>query len=163
MRVSPTRIAGILISITGVVFLLIFLRTTVNPDVTIGNLGLLALLLGVLVVAFDLFTKKIQLQGVNTIVAVTGWSLFSAGLLVGLAGFLLANQVACSCPEYPLANYPCICGVPLYNLMFSGGILTAVAGAAVVIVTRLHPLSVTRQLTARTNTRRLHRAEFSMR
>ena len=151
---SITRIAGILISIIGVVFLLIFLRTTVNSDVTIGNLGLLAVLLGVLVVASDLFAKKVQLQGLTMILAVAGWSLFSAGLLVGLAGFLLANQAPCSCPAYG----PCPCGVPLYNLMFSGGILAAVAGAVIMVVIRLHPLSVTRQLTARTNTRRLHRA-----
>jgi hypothetical protein len=124
------------------------MSTTINPDVTSGDLGLLAVLLGVLVVAFDLFAKKVQLQGVTMILAVAGWSLLSAGLLVGLVGFLLMNQVACSCPE----SGPCVCGVPLYDLMFSGGILTAVAGAVIMIFTRLHPLSVTRQLTARTNT-----------
>ncbi len=119
---------GILISVIGIVFLITFLSKPVNPDVTIGNLGLLTVLLGVLVVASDLFAKRVQLRGTTTMLAVAGWSLFSAGLLVGFAGFLLANQVMCSCPAYG----PCTCGVPLYNLMLSAGTLTAVAGAAVI-------------------------------
>ncbi len=145
MRVSPTRIAGILISIIGVIFLLIVLVEVITHNYiitqplitqlpTIGNLGLLALLLGVLVVASDLFAKRVQLQGVTRMLAVAGWSLFSAGLLVGLAGFLLMNQAPCLCPAYG----PCPCGVPLYNLMFSGGILTAVVGVVIMVVIRLH-------------------------
>ena len=137
--------AGILISMIGVVFLLIFLVEVITHNYiitqplitqlpTIGNLGLLAILLGVLVVASDLFVKKVHLQGVTTILAVAGWSLFSVGLLVGFAGFLLMNQAPCLCPAYG----PCPCGVPLYNLMFSGGILTAVVGVVIMVVIRLH-------------------------
>ncbi len=125
---SRTRIAGILILIMGIGFLLVFLSTTINPSVTAGNLGLLAILLGILVVGFDAFAKKAQLQGVPMTLTLAGWLPFSIGLLVGLAGFLLANQVACSCPASP---YPCQCGVLLYSLMVSVGITVAIIGVVI--------------------------------
>lgn len=131
---SRTRIAGILILIMGIGLLLVFLGTTINPSVTAGNLGLLAILLGMLVVAFDSFTKKTRLQGVTTKLTVAGWALLSVGLLVGLAGFLLANQVWCSCPECPeYSPCPCACGGPLYSFMIVGGTAIAIIGVAILV------------------------------
>ncbi len=45
---SASRTAGILVSLMGVVFLLVFVSMPVNPDVTIGNIGLMEVLLGLL-------------------------------------------------------------------------------------------------------------------
>jgi hypothetical protein len=134
VNMSRTRIAGILISIMGILLLLVFLSTPINPSVTAGNLGLLAILLGVLVVGFDAFAKKAQLQGVPMKLTVIGWGLFSIGLLVGLAGFLLVNQVACSCPDCPVGRpCPCICGDSLYPFMIVVGITVAIIGVVILV------------------------------
>jgi hypothetical protein len=131
MRIVSTRTGGLVLSVIGVIFSLgILLTTRVNPNIAIIDIGLLIVLLGVLVVAYDLFAKRSQFRRTDRLLALAGWAFLSIGLLVGFGGFLLANQVACSCPAYPS---PCGCGVPLYNLMFWGGTLTALAGVAVII------------------------------
>ncbi len=112
------------------VFVFPFVTTSVNPDVTLGFQGLLVTLLGVLVVASNSFRKKVRLGGVGLWFAIGGWLLLSTGLLVAFAGFLFESQVTCSCP----ASGPCICGVPLYELMFSGGLLAVLSGAATIAV-----------------------------
>ena len=134
VNMSRTRIAGILILIIGIGLLLVFLSTTINPSVTAADLGLLAILLGVLVVAFDSFTKKTRLQGVTTKLTVAGWGLLLVGFLVGLEGFLLANQLWCSCPECPeYGPCPCACGGPLYSFMIAGGIAVAIIGVTILV------------------------------
>lgn len=122
---------GLLILAAGAfVFLSPFLTTSVNPDVTLGFLGLLILLLGGLIIASNSFRSRVRLRGAGFLLAVAGWSILSAGLLIAFAGFLWESQVSCSCP----ASGTCLCGVPLYEMMFSGGILSALVGAASIVV-----------------------------
>jgi len=122
------RLLGLAMLALGLALLVSFLSTSINPNVTLGNLGLLALLLGGLLLTSDLYVRRVRI-GPSFFLAAFGWSVLSAGLLVTLTGFLLGNQVVCSCP----ANGPCTCDVALYDFMFYGGLLVAFVGATSLI------------------------------
>ena len=100
---SVRRITGTIVLIIGVVFLIGFFSTRINLPVVLANLGLLAILFGVIIIGSSL-TKR------RTAVIACGWSLLAVGALVGLTGFLLSNQIMCSCPAFGLCNCGCISG-----------------------------------------------------
>jgi len=107
--------------------LLPYLTTPVNPDIILADVALLVLLLGALVIASNTYVRRVRRRASGSRIAILSYSGFSAGLLVAFAGFLLANQVACSCPPTPL-EVPCPCDVPLYDLMFYAGLVIASLG-----------------------------------
>ena len=124
--------AGILILLVvagALLFLFPFLTTSVNPDVSLGFLGLLIVLLGGLILAANSFRKRVHLRGLGSVLAIVGWSTFTSGALISFAGFLLGSQVMCLCP----ASGPCACFVPLYNMMFYGGFFAALAGLGCIV------------------------------
>ena len=101
---------GVGIIIIGILLILDFSSNNINPNVNLGNYGLIALLLGCLVIGADAFSRRVNLSqsAANlSVVIAAGWTTLSSGLLVALLGFLLENQVMCSCP----ASGPCACGV----------------------------------------------------
>jgi hypothetical protein len=76
MRLDLDKIkgAGILILVAGAaLFLFPFLTTSVNPDVDLGFLGLLIVLLGGLVLAANSFRKRVHLRGLGSVLAIVGW------------------------------------------------------------------------------------------
>lgn len=126
---DKTKIVGIFIIVVGTfLFLFPFLITNVNPDVSLGFSGLVVAFFGGLVLAANSFRKRApHLSGFGLVLAAVGWSTLASGVLISIAGFLLGTQVACSCPASPA---PCACFVPLYNVMFYGGIFAALGGMA---------------------------------
>ncbi len=125
---------GVGVLLLGVLLIADFFSTNVNPNVAAANFGLLALVLGGLILGADAFRRRASVvfqtptMGRPPMLVTFGWSILSLGLLIGLNGFLLENQVMCSCP----ATGSCECGVLLYGVMFMGGLVAAVAGAVIV-------------------------------
>lgn len=121
---NAARATGLLISAIGAALVLNFFTRQVNPDVQGADLGILAILLGLLTVGYDSLRKRVDSHGAasGSLVSV-GWPILTAGILVELASFLLENQVSCSCPAFG----PCSCGT-VYGLMFYAGMFTALAG-----------------------------------
>jgi len=126
----PLRIVGLLALVGGFLLLLPFFTTTVNPNVSLADGALLVLALGGLMMVADVFIRMTKAEGRRMVVVSAGWCIFSAGLLTTFAGSLLGAQVMCSCP----AEGPCSCGVPLYSIMFFGGLVVSVAGVAITLV-----------------------------
>jgi len=131
---NPLRWLGVSILALGALLVLNFLVTRNNPNVTLGDLGVLALLLGGLAVASDALgiRRAAHPDSSRPGFTLSGWLLFSAGLLVALAAFLLENQVSCSCP----ALGPCDCGEAFYGLMLDGGALVAGLGGVIIVAVR---------------------------
>ena len=131
---NVARVTGLFISAIGVVLVLNFFTRQVNPDVQGADLGMLAILLGLLTVDYDSLRKRVGGHGATSAPLVSaGWPILSAGLLVALASFLLENQVMCSCPAFG----PCACGT-VYDLMFYVGVFVAAAGTILVTIGYLH-------------------------
>lgn len=138
---SPARWAGLSLLAAGAVLLADFFSRRDNPSVTAADLGLLALLLGALMLVYGSFSGR-EDAGVKrwSILARLGWLSLAAGLLGVLAGFLLQGQVMCSCPaEVPGNLVPCHCGVWAYGLMLNLGVVFAVAGGAGIAAAALLP------------------------
>ena len=114
--------AGVLV--LGIALVLSVLTTPVNPNLKVADLGFPTVLLGIMVLVFNGYRKRVRLWGTSLYLSITGWLMMSAGLPVGLYGYILASQVACACP----ANVLCSCGVPLYNFMENAGALSGIAG-----------------------------------
>lgn len=137
------RIAGIVALAEGLLLLLPFFTTRVNPNVGLADGAMLVIALGGLMVIADSFTREVH--GRDTVTAYVGWCCLFAGLLIALAGFLLGSQVACSCP----AEGPCACGDPLNTIMVFGGIaLVLVGGTALDLLRRQRGRSALRLLGA---------------
>jgi hypothetical protein len=131
---NAVRGTGLLISAIGLVLVLNFFTRQVNPDVQGADLGMLAVLLGLLIVGYDSLRERAGGHGATSAPLVSaGWPILSAGLLIALASFLLENQVMCSCPAFG----PCACGTA-YDLMFHVGAFIAVAGMILVTIGYLH-------------------------
>jgi hypothetical protein len=132
--VKPLGWAGVASLVLGVSLLLNFLATPINPSVTLGDLGVLGLLLGGLMVASDaLGIGRTPLSGPWTRYSrLSGWLLFSCGLLIVLAAFLLENQVVCS----PQAFGNCASGVASYGLALYAGAIVAVFGIVITVASR---------------------------
>jgi hypothetical protein len=120
----------------GALLVLSFLATRNNPNVTLGDLGVFTLLLGVLVMTSDVLgTGRVaHPDSARPSFTLSGWLVFSAGLLIVLAAFVLENQVSCSCPAFG----PCDCGEALYGLGLDGGALVAAFGVVVIVVGRMY-------------------------
>ena len=126
------RWLGFAILVVGILLLIDFFSKNINPNVSLANFGLLAILLGCLLLGADVFGRRTDLSRTRSrmqLPITLGWLMLSSGLLVSLFGFLLENQVMCSCP----ANGPCYCGVLLYTVMFYSGLFVAVVGAGLII------------------------------
>ena len=114
--------------IVGILLLVSFFSKQINPNISLANLGLLSLLFGSLIVGVDGLSRRVKLSetsGGLRILITYGQVLLSFGLLMGLLGLLLENQIMCSCP----ARESCYCAGLLYNIVFYGGLLIALAGA----------------------------------
>jgi hypothetical protein len=124
------RWVGVAIVIIGILLLLDFFSKQINSNILLADVGLLTFLLGCLLVGVDGFSRKVKFSEKKSgqVLMICGWLMLSSGLLVGLLGFLLENQVMCSCP----ASGPCYCGVLLYRIMLYAGSLVAVIGAGLV-------------------------------
>ena len=128
------RLLGVIVLLIGIVLLGSFISVTINPPVSSANLGLLSLLFGIILIAAASTARRAKAQSLRQTAGMSlGWSLLALGAIVSLSGFLLSNQVICSCP----ASGPCSCGVLLYILMFYGGLFVALAGGALIIINGL--------------------------
>lgn len=144
-------VAGLLVLVLGVVMsILPFLVTNVNPDVSLAFLGIITATFGGLIFGADSFRRRIRLQGLTMTLALSGWMALASGVLIGLAGFLLASQVSCGCP----ASGPCGCTVLLYDTMIVGGLAASLAGAGLLLASSFASKK-TRPLEARGRTSRL--------
>jgi len=111
----------------GVIPLVLFMATPVNPNVTLADLGLLSILGGALSIYLGLlYNRRTPAEHVNSII-ITGWKIMTVGLLVALSAFLLLNQTMCMEA----------CNLIGYYIPFYGGLLAAVAGLAIIILNRL--------------------------
>lgn len=122
--------AALLVLLIGVV-LLIFpvLVTRVNPDITLSYLGLQLIALAIVVLSANWFRKRVRLSGTGGAVAIAGWPIILAGLLVALEAFFLMNSVACNCP----AVGSCDCGMQDYVIVFDLGVLCVGLGALSIV------------------------------
>jgi hypothetical protein len=128
---SRVRWAGVCLLLLGGSLLLMFISIRVNPSVTAADFGLLSLLLGVIVILFSSMGPRSKTRG-TLLAASLGWLSLGTGSLAALGGFLLENQVSCSCP----ATGPCQCGVLDYGLMVYVGIALALIGMTGILLGR---------------------------
>lgn len=128
------KVAGLSILAVGAILLLDFLSRTVNPDVTAGDLGILGLLLGGLVLAAGSLGKRASPRGQGSSLVMVGWLALSVGLLVAIAALLLLNQTPCMCTNQIVGQrLACSCGAS-FGTTLDAGVLVAVAGAAGIVV-----------------------------
>ncbi len=79
---NAVKATGVFISAIGVVLVLNFFTRQVNPDVQGADLGMLAILLGLLTVDYDSLRKRVGGHGATSAPLVSaGWPILSAGLL----------------------------------------------------------------------------------
>jgi hypothetical protein len=117
---------GLFLIALGAVSLVLFFATPVNPNVTLGDLGLLSILGGALFIYLGFLRRRTAPEEQAGSLVVTGWKVFSVGLLVALGAFLLLNQTMCAEA----------CSLIGYYAYFYGGLLAAAAGLAMIIVGR---------------------------
>jgi hypothetical protein len=110
----------------GIISMVLFFATAVNPNVTLGDLGLLSVLGGALLIYLAFLRRRTTTGERTNALVVTGWKVLSVGLLVALGAFLLLIQTACA-EE---------CDLTGYYAYFYGGLLAAAAGLAMIIVGR---------------------------
>jgi hypothetical protein len=133
---KPLGWLGVSILAAGALLVLSFLATRDNPNNTLADLGVLGLLLGGLVVASDVLgITRAHPDSSRPSFKLSGWLLFSAGLIVASAAFLLQNQVSCSCSAFG----PCDCGEAFYGLVLDGGALVAGLGGVIIVAVRKSP------------------------
>lgn len=117
---------GLVLIALGAISLVLFLATPVNPNVTLGDLGLLSILGGALFIYLGFLRRRTTPgEHTNALVA-TGWKVLSVGLLVALGAFLLLNQTMCAEA----------CSLIGYYAYVYGGLLAAASGLAMIIVGR---------------------------
>ena len=117
---------GLLLIALGLILLGLFFATSINPDTTLADLGLLSILGGALLICLGFLQRGTTPgQGTNALVG-TGWKVLSIGLLVALGAFLLLNQAMCAEA----------CSLAGYYEFFYGGLMAAVAGLAMIIAGR---------------------------
>jgi hypothetical protein len=87
---------GLVLIALGAISLVLFVATPVNPDVTLGDLGLLSILGGVLFIYLGFLRRRTTPGEHTNALVVTGWNVLSVGLLVALGAFLLLNQTMCA-------------------------------------------------------------------
>ena len=100
---SVRRITGTIVLIIGVVFLIGFFEDQDKSTRRPCQLGSSRDPFWRIIIGSSL-TKR------RTAVIACGWSLLAVGALVGLTGFLLSNQIMCSCPAFGLCNCGCTLG-----------------------------------------------------
>jgi drug/metabolite transporter (DMT)-like permease len=66
IEMNATRAAGLVISAIGAVLVLNFFTRQVNPDVQGADLGILAILLGLLVVGYDSLRRRVGGHGATS-------------------------------------------------------------------------------------------------
>ena len=123
---------GLVLIAIGLMSLLLFLAIPINPSVTLGDLGLLSIAGGVLLIYLGILRKRTTPGHQTNALVVRGWAILSVGLLVALGSFLLLNQTMCAEA----------CSLTGYLVYFYGGLLAAAAGFAVIIVGRRSRLEV---------------------
>jgi len=134
MSLRPLRWLGVSALVLGALLVLNFLATRNNPSVALGDLGILALLLGGVAISADgLGVGRSSLRTNGWTLTASGWVLLSLGLLVAVSGLLLEDQVSCSCPAFGA----CDCGAALYGVMLDGGVLAAFLGIAATLAGRM--------------------------
>jgi hypothetical protein len=117
---------GLVLIALGAISLVLFSATPVNPNVTLGDLGLLSILGGALFIYLGFLRRRTAPGEHTNALVVTGWKVLSVGLLVALGAFLLLNQTMCAEACSPIGYYA----------YFYGGLLAAAAGLAMIIVGR---------------------------
>ena len=113
--------------VEGLLLLIPFLTTTVNPDVGLADGALMIAAAGVLMVTYDGLLSRANMKGRRRVRGALGWSVMSTGLLIAFGGVLWGSQVACMCPE----SVSCSCGEGFYAFVIVGGLALAAIGAAI--------------------------------
>ncbi len=117
---------GLVLIALGLISLVLFFATPINPNTTLADLGLLSILGGALFVYLGFLRKRTTPGEQTKALVMTGWKILSVGLLVALGAFLLLNQTMCAEA----------CSLTGYLVYFYGGLLAAAAGFAAIIVGR---------------------------
>ncbi len=115
---------GLVLVAIGAILLIMFAVTSVNPNVTLADAGLVSALGGGLFVCLGFLQRRRARAEHRNLIIVAGWGITSVGLLVALGAFLLLSQTSCS-EACDLTGYY----APIY-----GGSLAVAAGLTTVII-----------------------------
>lgn len=126
----PLRKLGLAISAAALILLFVDLLPRVNPNLTVADLSLLALLVGPLIISGDAVRMKIKATEMGMTLVTAGWIALSAGAVVAVAGFLLLLQVSCT----STLNGPYWCDIQPLPEMILGGTLLGIIGVVITAV-----------------------------